>query len=488
MFGTITASRITTKPEYMQRIILLLTFLVSLTAYSQSVTIKGYAPAYVGETISANEIEDYFSFYEKTVAKAKVNDDSTFTMTFDIPKTEKIILRGGNNKTFLYVQPNASYTVYMPDKDPYEPYRKTGNEVELTFFDLDSMDINYRILGFQRWVDYFIGNTYYRKDADSTNADYVKNLDDFKTAAQEYYKSDTSMFLKTYIKFTFAGLDNVQHAAERNRYEKYDFYIKGHPVSYENEVYMEYIRGFYQNMLPRLHDKINEGIYQGVLNASPTLIMHSLGFEYTLKNLRMREMIMLKMLSEEYYSGEFPQTNILTVMDSVAKFGLAKENRVIAANLKSRLTELVPGVKAPEFVLSQKDKETKTTIAYKGKYIYLHFMDPTNTDNIRDLILLKDLHKKYNENVEFITIYQLNEELDTSNLEALKDIPWDVYGLKPTNSIWKNYQVSSFPHYTLIDAFGYIVASPALAPTPNGQYETIDKTFYLIKQAIERRR
>lgn len=467
------------------RLISIFILLLPLVASAQIVTIDGYAPNYIDKAVIAYEIEDYFSYYEKQIARATVQADSLFHLQFETDGTKKILIRSKNNKTFLYIQPNGKYKIFMPEKDQYEPNRRNGNEVEITFFDLDSTDINYKILGFQRWVDYFVGNTYYRKDADSTKSDYVANLDKFKSSVQEYYKTDTSAFLKTYIKFTIAGLDNVQHAAERNRYEKYDFYIKGHPISYDNDVYMEYMKGFYQNLLPRLHDKINEDTYQGILNESPTMIMHALGFEYTLKNLKIREMIMLKMLSEVYYSGDYPQTNILTVMDSVAQHGLYADNRTIAANLKSRLTELVPGVKAPDFVL--KDTSGVNTLSsYRGKYVYVHFIDPESAQNRKDLILLKDLYAKYNEHVEFISVYKKSENLTDEFLMDLNNASWGKYGLNESNSIWKNYQVINFPHYVLIDPTGHIVASPALAPTPNGQYETIDKTFFLIKKAIER--
>lgn len=460
--------------------------LLSFTSLAQSVKIDGYAPGYIDKAVVAYEIEDYFSYYEKPIARATVEKDSMFHMTIKLDQTKKIVLRSKNNKTFLYAQPNGTYKVFMPEKDTYAPNRRNGNEVELTFFGLDSTDINYKILGFQRWVDYFVGDNFYRKNVDTTNADYASNLDKFKESVQKYYEKDTSSYLKTYIKFTVAGLDNVQHAAERNRYEKYDFYIKGHPISYDNDVYMDYIKGFYQNLLPRLHDKINEETYQGILNESPTMIMHALGYEYTLKNFKIREMIMLKMLSEVYYSGDYPQTNILTVMDSVANHGLSERNRTIAKNLKARLTELVPGIKAPDFVVKD-TSGVKTLSSYRGKYVYVHFIDPESAQNRKDLILLKDLYNKYSQNVEFVSVYKESDQMEDIFLEELNAVDWGTYGLKQSNSIWKNYQVISFPHYVLIDPTGHIVASPALAPTPNGQYETIDKTFFLIQKALERR-
>jgi hypothetical protein len=54
--------------------------------------------------------------------------------------------------------------------------------------------------------------------------------------------------------------------------------------------------------------------------------------------------------------------------------------------------------------------------------------------------------------------------------------------LSESNPLWESYSIEAYPQYTLIDAFGYIVASPALSPKPNGQYETIDKTFFYIKR------
>jgi hypothetical protein len=50
----------------------------------------------------------------------------------------------------MYIQPNATYDIYVPEKDPYEASRPNGNKIELSFFGLDSTDINYKILKFQR--------------------------------------------------------------------------------------------------------------------------------------------------------------------------------------------------------------------------------------------------------------------------------------------------------------------------------------------------
>jgi hypothetical protein len=279
-----------------------------------------------------------------------------------------------------------------------------------------------------------------------------------------------------------ASLENIQHAAERNRYEKHDFYIKFSPVAYRNDAYMNYIRDFYQNLMPRLSNKTNEQVYDGILHSSPTMIMNALGTEYTLINVRIREMIMAKALSEVYHSGDYPQTNILTILDSVENHSLFEANGLIAKNLKDRLTELVPGGKAPNLFLSDGSGTNKTLMDYKGKHLYIHFFDPSSLENRKDLGLLKEMYKRYNNYVQFVTVYPNDKTVDEESAKELESITWDVYGLSDENSIWKNYRVKTFPQYVLIDAAGYIVQSPALAPTPNGQYQTIDLTFYNIQQ------
>jgi len=454
---------------------------IQLFAFGQLTKISGSAPQYVGKSIELYGIVDYFSMKQTLLGKTQVKEDSTFSLIVEIPATQKVIVQANNNKAYMYVQPGGNYSVFMPERDKYDPYRPNGNQVEITFFDLDSADINYKILGFERWIDDFIGNYFYLKDVKPM--EFGKALDLFKANVEKAYQSDTSSYFKTFVKFSIAGLDNIQFAGERNRYEKHDFYIKYSPVSYDNDAYMEYIIGFYQNLMPRLSSETNQAVYEGILAASPTKIMQALGGEYTLINTRIREMIMLKALTEVYYSDDYPQTNIITIMDSVKTNALFKSNGIIAGNLMDRLTELVPGGKAPDFSFKDSEGSFVTLANFKDKHLYIHFYDPNSIENQKEVPLLIELYGKYNSSVQFITVYK-DQELDKDATNVLSTIKWPVYKVASENGIWKKYKIESYPYYTLVDAAGYVVMSPALGPTPNGQYQTIDYTFFNIQKAI----
>tara|TARA_R110002072_G_scaffold301400_2_gene481051 strand:+ start:11680 stop:13062 length:1383 start_codon:yes stop_codon:yes gene_type:complete len=448
------------------------------------VTIKGVAPAYIGETIEAFKILDYFSNKEERIASTTVEKDSMFTLYIESNFTQKIIIKSKNNKGFLLIQPNGKYEISFPEKDKFSPNRPNGNLVEIAFYNLDSMDINYKVLGFQRWVDHFLGNNYHKKSLN--NNDFAESLDAFKTRVENAYKKDTSSFFKTHVRFTIAGLDNIPNAAERNRYEKHDFYIKHSPVSYNNETYMLYIKEFYQKLMPRLSNKTNQAVYDGILKSSPTIIMKSLSTEYTLINLRVRELIMITALAEVYHSDDYPKTNIITILDSLSTKTMFNANKTVAMNLRSRITALVPGSKAPDFVLTSAESSTKTLYSFQKKHLYIHFFDPAREDGVKELPLLVDLQEKYGEFVQFVTIVKEKTSISENEQALINSIPWEAYILPQSNSIWENYGIENFSQFVLIDAAGYIVASPALGPTPNGQYETIDKTFYYLKKKINR--
>ena len=80
--------------------------------------------------------------------------------------------------------------------------------------------------------------------------------------------------------------------------------------------------------------------------------------------------------------------------------------------------------------------------------------------------------------MEFITIYVQKEILNSTEKYAMESIEWSRVGFTLNDPIWTNLGIRTFPYYILIDQDFNVAASPALSPTPNGKYETIEKTFF----------
>lgn len=461
---------------------LLAFFLLLFSGLAQDrslVTIEGFAPTYLGKDIEAFRFEDMVTMKTSKVGSAQVRADSTFKMSFFQDKIERIVLKAGTNTAFMYVQPNGKYDVYFPDKDRYDPYRPAGNKVELTFFGLDTMDVNYRILRFNRWMDNTISDYFYIKIKDPTL--YNTKVSEFKENVEKFYIADTGTYLYDYIRYSIASMDNAQQAGNRTMYEKYDFYLGYSPVLYENDAYMHYFNAFYKNFFRSLPMEMNNKVYLAVLKSSPSGVMNAIAQNYTMSNYRIRELVMIKSLGEEYFGNDFPQTNILTILDSLSEKTLFPEHQIIAKNLRERLTEVMPGSKAPELALKDVTGETKLLSDYQNKYVYLHFFDPTSDKNKIELPLLKKMYAQYNNDVEFITIIK-EQDYSDKDLEVIKELEWDVLSANESNPIWKNYKIESMPYYVLIDPYSYVVQAPALSPQPNGEYMTIDHTFFQIQK------
>ena len=475
------------------RFIVIYAFFLGQLAFTQNdrmVTITGYAPKYIGRNVRISEIADYLSMKESTIASTSVRPDSSFTLTFEIEETQKVVVHADKNSSFLYLQPGSNYTIYLPGKDKFDPLRPNGGNVEITFLDLDTNDINFKILQFQRWSDEWVGSYFYLKNIKPL--EFSKKLDEFKKSVEKFYQlSDTTRnsennaenYFNTFVRFSIASLDNIQHAADRNRYEKHDFYLKYSPVAYRNDAYMDYLNSFYEQMIPRLSMETSNRIYLGLLKNSPTLIMKALGNEYTLINMRIREIVMIKSLSEKFYGNDYPQTNILAVLDSIANHSLFDANAVIARNMIERLTELTIGGRAPDLVLQSDQGEVVTLQGLPKKHVYLHFYDPSSQKSAEELAVLKKLYETYKEDVTFISIYPDKTYTTAITETTIKSIPWSHCRAKDDNPIWKNYKIASYPTYILLDGYNYVVAAPALSPLPDGQYQTIDKTFFYIQKA-----
>lgn len=474
-----------------------LSMILFLPVFSQQTTeIRGLAPDYAGKKLEIYEIEDYLTHKERLIATTFVESDSTFKVRFANNKTQKVVLKSNKNRGILYIQPDASYNVLVPLKNPDGIYRPMGNDIEISFLELDSTDINYKILYFEEWVNSFVMTYYNRSGKDIYNQHFTK----FKEAVEKYYASDTSEYLKAYVQYSIYEMEELNPAAKLHRYQVYDAFIKDKPVLFDNDKYMKYINRFYSNVFGQLNMENNNRVYLGLLKNSPTAILNALASEYTLApteintpqgkkyygNLKLREYVMIKGLAEVFNSPDFPKTNILNVLDSLSGYAIFKENKQIAANLIDRLTELVPGGKAPDFLITTTKGENKTLASYRNKYLYIHFFDPLNKEALKEVELLKNIYAKYNAEVNFLSVYEKNDKFPKKLKEELAKIPWETATVEPEDKILKEYRITAYPQYVLLDVSGYVVAAPALGPKPNNEYLTIDKTFFDIKKVITR--
>ncbi len=459
----------------------LLALLASVQLFGQKITeIKGYAPNMVGKQLEVFQLTDYITMKEERIASTTVKADSSFSCSFYLDETRKLIVRSNNNTGTLLAKPGSAYEVVLPDRDPYSPYRPAGNLVQLIFLNLDSTDINYKVIGYDRMVDNFVAKYYTKKNADTIY--FVKRLDWFRTKLDSMYRGDTlDNYFNYHRKFTLARIDDMRFYQSRSKYEKFDFYLKNTPVYYQNEAYMNYVNNFYDDYLKTVNSTTNERFYMGILKSSPSELFNSLGTDYLMKhNFKLREMVMIKLLGDCYFDKDYPRSNIRTILDSLQNKSLFADNKIIAQGIYGRLTDLYAGSKAPDFNVVY-NNEIHNLSKYSGKHLYMIFVDPTATSTMSELKLLVPLHQKYNSNIRFLMVV-VGEE-NEANKKILKEFPWEGVIASESSEIVTRYKAVTKPYYVLLDRIGHVVEAPALGPKPNGNRQTIEFLFYSIQNA-----
>lgn len=451
----------------------------TVTAWGQLVQIKGWAPGYIGEEVSLVRYSDYITFEEEKLASASVGKDSLFQLSFFGSQTEKVKLKVGKNYAFLYYQPDAGYEIYFPATNKFDPTHPEGSEMEILFRTLPNSDINFKLLEFDRWLNEFLGEYYHLKA--SRQGVFAEKLETLKMDMEKHYSSDTSVFFRVFVKFRMAELDEASYYGARNEFERFDHYLLYSEVYYQNDAYMDYVKKFFKDFFERTTMELNNRIYQAILKSSPTRLFNALGADYRMKNLRLRELVMIKSLGELYYNPDYPQTNIASILDSISTHALFQSNQIIAGNLKRKLTELVPGSPAPRFTLLDEKGNEISLKTFPGQYKYLQFVQTGSVISKNEMDLMVPLFSKYGRNVQFITVLFGQEAIIA---DYKKSYSWTFSKAKNEEELKSLFNIRTLPEYVLIDPDGFIVESPALRPSPDGKYQTIDRTLFEIHKAM----
>jgi hypothetical protein len=226
--------------------------------------------------IRAYSVTDFISNKEVEVGRAKVDTNSIFEFKFTNTDIEKVILRGANFYAWLYIQPNTTYFIELPEPDKFISSMESNNEIEMLFFRLDSTDINYKILGFEAWMDETIAEIYQLKDIHPEQ--FIAKVRSFKKETSFLYDNFDSPFFFNYVKYSVGlTVDNFNIIGGPSKRDKFEFYLSEDSLHYKNPKFIEYAELYYEKYLYQLDKEIRlkaeEALRQGSLNLFTSIIM-----------------------------------------------------------------------------------------------------------------------------------------------------------------------------------------------------------------------
>ncbi|MBK7129804.1 MAG: TlpA family protein disulfide reductase [Crocinitomicaceae bacterium] len=462
-------------------IILSLMSVLSMNGQQPLYEVTGYAPGFVGKKMILYTYQDYITMTRIKLGECIVSsDDSLFHIPVKNKTTIKAILHCDKTETEFYLAPQTTYDVYFSEI-PNQADGFQTKEADLFFFGLDSTDINYRIIQYNNWFDTYVA--YY---ADSINpANFHEYLDTFKTYAAEAYKNIEDVYFLTYVRYNIAEMDQAFNTKGESRINIFLNYIHPFPVYYENDQYMQFVKRFFYEEFSNYVPDVENAIFLSLANSSPTQLMKALKGDLFLANPELRELMMIEKLGKAFYKETDFRMNILTILDSVSKYAAFPHSAVVAKNITNYLTSIEQGFPAPHISLSGTNGEIITWDKYRGKFVYFTFFETWNERSLAELKIIAELKKKYDEDIAFLSVCtdDTREGFDAF-MKANPDLNWDIIYVGNDEALLNKFRVASVPAYYLIDQDGFIALAPAPGPSPDGEYESIDKTFFIIHEAL----
>jgi hypothetical protein len=146
------------------------------------------------------QIDNQFSKEKIWLQTVKPDTMGIFTTQLDLQTTSTLQICGAKKCAMLYAQPKARYLIELPLEEQQTFYNTDEQEIELLFYQLDTNDINYRILGFEAWMDNYLADIYQLKDIRSH--EFILKVMAFKAETAAVYGNDTTTFLRDYIKYS----------------------------------------------------------------------------------------------------------------------------------------------------------------------------------------------------------------------------------------------------------------------------------------------
>ena len=458
--------------------------LLSFSYFNFASEIRGFAPDFLGKEVTIYTYSDYITLSKVKLKTSTVNlKDSSFTLNIDIKRVIKVLLEIGNMEAELYLSPNTDYEIYykLPDDTP-KSFAK--QKATIYFKNLDSSDINYKILQYNNWIDEYI----YVNKFSIVQHGILPHIDTFKRYAYEAYKNEKNPYFTNYVRFNIANLEKLKVSAKyhKPKLASYLEYIKPFPVYAYNDQYMEYVKGLYSDDFNSFPTQIKSDIVLAINHASPSRLMLAMKRNPMYEKPELRELLMVNMLGKAYYTRQYNRKNIQVMLDSIIKFSRFQSGGQAAKNILKQVTRVETGYIAPEFSFID-DNEVIKLEEQKDKFVYLSFFATWSSDAVKDLKLMEELHAKYNEHVTFIS-FCIDEDKTTFDVFKKENptMQWPIIYIGDNHELAKKYVVSSVPYYVLIDQEGLISRSPALSPSPDGLYKTIENTFKYIKVEMEK--
>jgi peroxiredoxin len=441
---------------------IILLVLWSLANAAGPTVISGTAKGKEGRIIRLLTFADQLSYKKVTLASCRISEDGSFSLTTDLAITTHAILDLDFQQVELFLVPGTSYSVMVSaevtaSKDAY--YDRPALVISL--IREDDGKLNESIGNINSLYNDFLIESGHLVRSQSRNAkvqELVRQM-----SAQVSPSSDN--YLKDYLRYKTASVELFMKVKSREKLAAEC--LTGQPVLYSNVEYMDFFHLYFEKYM------VTNNTYMPYSKTS-SLINGTAGFQEILSEMMkdpvladpcVAGMVLMSGLREMSGMTGFKQPRILELLAEISTGSNYKEQKAIASNLRERILWMKPGSAAPDFELPDLAGGKHSLSDYRGKYLYLSFIDLSSPSSLSEMNLMADIYEKYKDRVSFVSI--IAQGLTVGWSQVVKDyrMNWALLKAGDDPGLMEQYGAIALPVFILIDPQGKIYKYPAPSPS-----------------------
>lgn len=440
--------------KYIHKLYLpLFILLFSSGLYSQKTTISGVAHNQPNMMIRLLVYADNFSNLERSIAETRTDLNGEFSIDFEISNTQFSYITLGLDRGELYISPGSSYKINIP----YDTLRTKGSIFDRLplRFSIDPNDNgiqndieNYNIV----YNDFLYKNAtqIYRSRSKTVVKEFIEEV------KNDFDKVEPS-FVKQYIDYSLVSL--IWLSKMENNSSILENYLINKPVLYDNIQYCEFFREFFKGYFDvqktfryeEIVDAINYG--QSASALTDLITRDSL----LLADRRITELNAMLLLSSYYYDRYVNKKKVREKLEEISMNSSYSDNKQIAENFITKLTQLDSGSKAPNFKLTNVSGKSFSLNDLKGRFVLLTFY--RNDCRICEFHIdqLAKIQEATGVEVVVITAGKLAD--DSPLVTKISKLNWLILQTGSDITVLEDYEIKAFPTYILINpdsTIGYV--------------------------------
>lgn len=463
-------------------------------SFASTTVIKGNVKDFDNQEITLFAYTDYITNAKKTLGYTTISANGTFSFEYDCEYTQKVFLKIEDKTTWFYNEPGKVYNISLSYDEEFNKQRVYDKQLSLKFNFPAPTELNQEIKKFNTKYDAFFDENYVLFVKRDRSVE--PKIKAFKTKTLKEVETVKSEFVKNYITYTIAALESsidVDYSDRKTgknstntKANIYLEYLHNQPVLYHHSEYMNFFKSFFKTEMKDLTLKVNgiditKAINEEVSTSSLSKALSKYPF---LENEEFKGLFTLYGLFRIRNDKYFNKDNIIQLISDIKKNSSYPEQKIIASNIYTILTQkkLEQGSKAPDFKLMDKDSNLVSLNSFEGRPIYINFWATWNIPSQKEMKVMKVLHQKYGEQIQFVSICTDNNfEKMSSFLAKNQDYNWSFLHLGKNQHLLEKYKVATIPSYFLLDKNLKIVKAPAGRPGGTAERATednIEKDFY----------